>query len=73
MPDIDTNINNIKHNIKDWSLKNFGNIFQDKKRLFARIFGLQKILCINPSPQHLLLEKELQHQLNIILKQEDDL
>lgn len=71
--DIDENINNIKYHIKDWSLKNFGNIFKDKKRLLARLLDVQNKLCYNPSPQLHLLEKDLLNQLNILLKNEDDL
>lgn len=69
--DINNNISNIKREIKFWSLKNFKNIFYEKRKIYARLLGLQKALCSNPVPQHLILEKKLQKDHYKILKQEE--
>lgn len=69
--DIDDNISNIKKEIRFWSQKNFKNIFYEKKKIYARLLGLQKAICLNPLSQHLILEKDLQKELQKILRQEE--
>ena len=48
----------------------FGNIFQNKKRLWARIAGVQRDLAKYRSNKLLELEKKLQGDLDLVLKHE---
>ncbi|XP_061998915.1 uncharacterized protein LOC133716212 [Rosa rugosa] len=52
----------IKHlamNLGKWNREVFGNIFHQKKRLLARICGIQKQRCTNDNPFLIDLEKKL--------------
>lgn len=73
LPNIDENITTLQKEIKNWSNHHFKNIFYEKKKLYSRILGLQNILCSNPLPQHLILEKNLQQKFFSISKQEEEL
>ena len=53
-----------------WNSKTFGEIGCNKKRLRARILGIQKVLCTKHSRFLVTLERDLIHQYNIILYQE---
>uniref|UniRef100_A0A2N9HM73 RNase H type-1 domain-containing protein n=1 Tax=Fagus sylvatica TaxID=28930 RepID=A0A2N9HM73_FAGSY len=50
----------------------FGNIFQRKKRVLARISGAQKALANQPSSSLVRLEKSLREEFNSILNLEED-
>ena len=53
-----------------WNSKTFGEIGCNKKKLRARILGIQKTLCTKHSRFLLPLERDLIHQYNMILYQE---
>ena len=55
-----------------WNRHTFGNIFQRKKRILARISGAQKALASYPSSSLISLEKSLRAEFNSILKLEED-
>ena len=54
-----------------WNKHHFGNIFQRKRRLWARLAGAQKQLAIQENQKLLKLEKELQQDLDTILNHEE--
>ena len=53
-----------------WNSETFGEIGCNKKRLRARILGIQKALCTKHSRFLVTLERDIIHQYNIILYQE---
>ncbi|XP_075636657.1 uncharacterized protein LOC142608883 [Castanea sativa] len=55
------------HRVKDWNSNSFGNIFHRKKRILARLSGVQKSLCFNHNPFLRNLEVELQAEYHQIL------
>ena len=54
-----------------WNKHHFGNIFQWKIRLWARLAGVQKQLSIQNSQKMLKMEKKLQQELETILNLEE--
>ncbi|XP_023928763.1 uncharacterized protein LOC112040093 [Quercus suber] len=56
-----------------WNKNHFGNIHSKKKRILARLYGIQKVLSNYPSASLLNLENQLHHDLEIVLDQERDL
>ncbi|KAK9988211.1 hypothetical protein SO802_028450 [Lithocarpus litseifolius] len=59
--------------VKIWNRDHFGNIFSKKKRLLARLSGIQRVMADRPTYFLVNLEKELRLELNSILKQEEEL
>ncbi|KAL0012521.1 hypothetical protein SO802_007629 [Lithocarpus litseifolius] len=57
----------------DWNKHHFGNIFGRKKRVLARLNGIQRALAENPSHSLVEMEKSLHKELNDILCQEEEL
>lgn len=57
--------------LTDWNKEVFGNIFQQKKILMARLDGTQRSLCKRTVPFLVELEKKLLGDLNVILEQEE--
>ncbi|OMO56897.1 reverse transcriptase [Corchorus capsularis] len=57
--------------LKVWNKEDIGNLFEKKKKLRARIGGLQRSLAVQRSHQLELLEEELLKEYNLILKQEE--
>ena len=51
----------------DWNKHHFGNIFGRKKRVLARLNGIQKALAENPSRSLIEMEKSLHKELNDLL------
>ncbi|KAK4492627.1 hypothetical protein RD792_003445 [Penstemon davidsonii] len=64
-------IGNLPEAMRDWNGRSFGNIFAKKRRLLARINGIQKNLCLGDHPFLISLETELIHEYNDVLKQEE--
>lgn len=56
-----------------WNREHFGNILVKKKRLLARLLGIQKALAISPNLFLVNLEKQLQGELNKVLNNEEEL
>ena len=56
-----------------WNKNQFGNIFQKKKRIVARLDGVQRALANHPSASLVALENHLIKDLDVVLEQERDL
>ena len=56
--------------ISVWNKTQFGNIFQQKNHLLARLWGLQMALARKPSVFLYSLEQQLNQEYNSILHQE---
>ncbi|XP_075475200.1 uncharacterized protein LOC142505939 [Primulina tabacum] len=54
-----------------WNRTTFGDIYRNKRRLIARIEGIQKILNIRPNRGLIKLEKRLRDDLDTVLQQEE--
>ena len=63
-------IHHMQSYLTRWNSETFGEIGRNKKRLRARILGIQKTLCTKHSRFLLSLEWDLIHQYNMILYQE---
>ena len=57
--------------IDHWNKNEFGNIFKRKKKILARLNGIQKSLESHHSSNLLKLETQLSKELNDILNQEE--
>ena len=57
----------------NWNKNHFGNIFGKKKRVTARLNGIQKAIANHLSHSLLELEKVLHKELNTLLDQEEEL
>ena len=66
-------IKNFSRKAVDWNKHHFGNIFGRKKRVMARLNGIQKAIAAHPSHSPLELVKVLQNDLNALLDQEEEL
>lgn len=66
-----SSIHELTSSLKTWNKEVFGNIFYWKKRVLARLQGIQKHLNGSNQPFLRRLEKELDSQYNQILKQEE--
>ena len=67
---LSTSIEKFTNEATRWNKIQFGNIFRKKKRLMARLNGIQQVLATNPSTSLLDLENQLQKDLDLILNQE---
>ena len=56
-----------------WNKNHFGNIFHKKKRVLARLDGVQRALASQPSASLVALENQLIQELDVVLEQERDL
>ena len=56
-----------------WNKNHFGNIFHKKKRIMARLDGVQRALASEPSASLVNLENHLLKELDVVLEQEKDL
>lgn len=62
---------NLAHELKNWNKEVFGNIFHQKKRLLARIVGVQTALSSHKERRLLKLEARLRRELDEILEREE--
>ena len=58
--------------VSSWNKLEFGNIFHQKRRLLARINGVQKALARHPSDSLLKLEADLSSQFQSVLRMEEE-
>ncbi|XP_065617683.1 uncharacterized protein LOC136064428 [Quercus suber] len=58
--------------VRKWNMEVFGNVFAKKRRVLARINGVQKSLAISPNESLLRLEKQLIEEYASILLQEEE-
>ena len=56
-----------------WNKSHFGNIFAKKKKVMARLNGIQHVTTIGPLTFLLNIENELRRELDVISGQEEDL
>ena len=56
-----------------WNRMQFGNVFNRKKNIMARLNGVQRALSIRPSSFLINLEKELLKYLDVVLNQEEEI
>jgi len=59
--------------VKVWNKSHFGNVFAKKKRLMARLNGIQRAMAITPLASLMDLEKNLLLELDNVLSQEGEL
>jgi len=57
----------------EWNWVHFGNIFAKKKRILARLGGIQRFMAERPSSFLIILEKQLQAELLNVMNQEEEL
>ena len=67
------NIENFVKETSSWNKHHFRNIFEKKKKIKARLNGIQRALAINPSPSLIHLESQLLKDLNVMCGQETEL
>ncbi|XP_070019802.1 uncharacterized protein [Nicotiana sylvestris] len=65
-------IDSFKTLVTKWNQEVFGNIFHQKRRILARIFGIQRSPSYQFSSYLLHLETNLTAELNLILKNKED-
>ena len=58
--------------VKSWNKHGFGNIFQRKSRILARIAGTQRALALHPSCSLISLDKTLKMEFQTILRLEEE-
>jgi hypothetical protein len=58
--------------VKSWNKHGFGNIFQKKSRILARIAGTQHALALHPSSSLISLDKTLKMEFQTILRLEEE-
>ena len=56
-----------------WNRMHFGNVFNRKKNIMARLNGIQRALANRPSNFLINLENELLKELEVVLSQEEDI
>ncbi|XP_019150554.1 PREDICTED: uncharacterized protein LOC109147346 [Ipomoea nil] len=57
--------------LADWNKSTFGNVFLRKKRLMARISGVQRAMAVKPNANLLKLDRKLRAQFEDALYQEE--
>ncbi|GMY07340.1 transposon tx1 uncharacterized 149 kda protein [Fagus crenata] len=70
---LSTAISEFISSAQTWNSEIFGNIFTNKRRLLARLLGIQKALARHPSSSLLQLQSNLSDELNQILNLEEEL
>lgn len=61
------------HKVTKWNKEVFGNVFQKKRKLLARLEGIQRKMAIRPSEFLINLERDLRKQYQEILLNEREL
>lgn len=69
---LSTNLLKFTKAIKIWNEEVFGNIFRRKRRVEARLAGIQKALGNGPNAHLLALERELREEYWVINQQEEE-
>ena len=58
--------------VTNWNKLNFGNIFKKKRRVLARIRGVQTALALHPTEANVRLDRALREELSLTLKLEEE-
>ena len=66
-------INKLTEEATRWNRMQFGNVFNRKKNIMARLNGVQWALSTRPSSFLINLEKELLNDLDVMLNQEEEI
>ncbi|XP_030963921.1 uncharacterized protein LOC115985091 [Quercus lobata] len=66
-------INKFTEEATRWNRMQFGNVFNRKKNIMARLNGVQRALSNRPSSFLINLEKELLKDLDVVLNQEEEI
>ena len=66
-------INCFTQEAKEMNKNQFGNIFSKKKNLMSKLYGIQRVLALRPSEFLVNLEDELLRELDLVLRQEEEL
>ena len=69
-PPLPSTIDTLIEKAKKWNREVFGNLFACKKRVLARLYGIQKAMSNNPSDFLIQLEKNLTKEYKDIMQQE---
>ena len=69
---LNTNLSKFTEAIILWNKETFGNIFHRKRRVEARLAGIQKALADGPNAHLLALERVLREKYWVINQQEED-
>ena len=70
---LSTSIDRFTNDAMIWNKNQFGNIFEKKRRLIARLNGIQRVLASNPQSSLIDLENQLLKDLDVVLNQEAEL
>ncbi|XP_073051702.1 uncharacterized protein [Primulina eburnea] len=65
------NVSNMANSLSSWNFSTFGNIHHRKRRLVARIEGVQRSLGNQPQHSLFKLEAKLRRELDKVLEQEE--
>ncbi|KAK9992498.1 hypothetical protein SO802_027483 [Lithocarpus litseifolius] len=65
-------IDDFSKKAQEWNSKVFGNLFARKRRVLARLGGVQEAIANNPSESLLRLEKQLIEEHALIMLQEEE-
>ena len=71
-PSLNNAISIFTRKAKHWNVNVFGNLFDKKRKVLARLNGAQKALANNPSNSLLQLEKQLIEDYNLIMLQKEE-
>ncbi|KAL8141026.1 hypothetical protein V2J09_007047 [Rumex salicifolius] len=63
-------LSRLTEDLQTWNRRSFGNVFHKKRKLLARIEGVRRKLCVNPSSRLLILERHLCREFDVVLEQE---
>ncbi|KAL8160789.1 hypothetical protein V2J09_012278 [Rumex salicifolius] len=66
-------VDSVKHKLLEWNKKEFGNIHLRKKRLMARIEGIQIAFSRGITGRLIALENKLHNELELTMRQEEKL
>lgn len=71
-PNLGVAIKNFIESAKQWNRLVFGNLFIWKRRVLARLYGVQKALVNGPNQFLIQLERDLTEEYSAIMQQEEE-
>lgn len=69
--DLEANKTTVEESLMAWNRETFGNVFHRKKRLLARIKGVQQCLAQQATTNLIKLDRKLRNELEATLQQEE--
>ena len=73
IPGLTEAIDTFQHEATVWNKLHFGNIFAKKRKIMARLNGIQRAVAVRPLSSLLDLENKLLKELDVVLGQEQEL